>query len=55
MTATAIILGLGLLLALAVILPVLTSEEAHKSLEQSRDADESSGSEDREKGPPDIS
>jgi hypothetical protein len=54
MTATAIILGLGLLLALAVILPVLTSEEAHKSLEQSRDADESSGSEDREKRPPDV-
>jgi hypothetical protein len=55
MTATAIILGLGLLLALAVILPVLTSEEAHKSLEQSPEADQSNGSDDREKRPPDIS
>jgi hypothetical protein len=51
MTAAAIILGLGLLLALAVILPVLTSEEAHKSLEQSRDPAESSGPDDREKTP----
>jgi hypothetical protein len=51
MTATAIILCLGLLLALAVILPVLTSEEAHKSLEQSGDADESSGSDDRKRDP----
>jgi hypothetical protein len=55
MAAAAIILGLCLLLALAVILPVLTSEEAHKSLEQSRDTDERSGSDDEEKGPPDIS
>jgi hypothetical protein len=54
MIAMAIILCLGLLLTLAVILPVLTSEEAHKSLEQSRDADESSGSDDREERPPDL-
>jgi hypothetical protein len=55
MTAVAIILCLGLLLTLAVILPVLTSEEAHRSLEQSRDTDEGSGSGDREKRPPHIS
>jgi hypothetical protein len=33
MVTMAIILCLGLLLALAIVLPVLTSEVAHKSLE----------------------
>jgi hypothetical protein len=56
MVTTAIILCLGLLLALAIVLPVLTSEVAHKSLEQSPDAAERGGSEDRQTtGPPPAS
>jgi hypothetical protein len=52
MTATAILLCLGLVLALAIILPILTSEAVHKSLEESGDADEDSGSEDRDAAVP---
>jgi hypothetical protein len=41
LTASAIFLCLGLLLAIGIILPVITSEKAHRSLEESRDADKS--------------
>ena len=46
MATAAIVLGIGLLLVLALVLPVLTSE-AHKSPERSGDADQGSGSVDR--------
>src|SRR5829696_9101139 len=52
MAATAIILCLGLLLAVAIILPILSSEKAHESLEESGDAGERSGSEDRDAAVP---
>jgi hypothetical protein len=47
-TATAIILCVGLLFAVAIILPIVIGEKARESLEEPPDADESNGSEDRD-------